>query len=54
MIECRPSGAQEAFRHRFMGYVLSVTAFPCPWAFLELRYAGVGDRENPAGIGIRT
>jgi hypothetical protein len=25
--DCRPSGAQEVFRHKFMGYVLSVTAF---------------------------
>ena len=25
--DCRPSEAQEVFRHRFMGYVLSVTAF---------------------------
>jgi len=25
--DCRPSEAQELLRHRFMGYVLSVTAF---------------------------
>src|SRR6202042_2718009 len=31
--DCPPSEAQEVFRHRFMGYVLSVTAFCHPTGY---------------------